>query len=876
MSKLKEKLTGKIVPFKPVKPKNDPLLEEFDKVRLCMDAAVSRFGELIFEAKEEEKKKEMKENFPVLKKLINSLLSGDKESQDRLLFFAHCMVELNSSGHYISRDYLIENALTILSHSAWKVSQLQYCLSEFQSDITSYFFMTYFLPKIGERVYWNTFVSELNNYEEDYVYKCLAEDLLAEYLIHFNETVMLAEEAVYKYGLVRYPQLIFGKDMPIEIGKEDSFHTNSSGKIVIPPYVNTFQSKEENSLVYLILFHHEMGHHLFRTFDVNLDPRIFDYQAFRVRYLRHTTHKGQLEITVEREGTEIKVNSFAKLLYLVKYPILLHFLHNIVDDGRIDANNIERFSGIAEDYRQIVEKHFEKRCKLEHSDLGTFLEAMLQYAIVGKTRNEVPAGLKAKFNKARKIMNEMDFGPETDGTDSMNVAIKLYNLVLEDFEQLVKNLSERELPESMMNSSTDSGKAPNLIMKDPPCKKQKRRPGVNPFDLINNDSEPGDNNGEDVPLEPTSEPNKKKNPENSSGEEGEEENKPGKKSDKKPEENDDEPKAENGSGEEGEKEKKPEKTGDNNPAGANPYGNLKTGEQGDANRNDRNTPTIFYYDGWDGFKQVFEEHRVEQLHADGKLLTYDPAEEEKIRRTFRKYAPKTGVLVRGTEDGDIDPELLSQYFLDLRAGKLEDMNFYQRVLYEQRDVATMVLVDLSGSALIVKPQILDSCAVLGVASDTLHDPLLIAGFSGDLGDEKFIVMKGIHEKDITSSEYSSNTPLGGPLRHCSYLMGNVYELKCKGFKQLFVITDGAANVGKNPVEDAKKAVEEAWKKYRINVMAFGILNQDGPVSYSEMEKYLESVFGAGNYFIITDKDVDNKFLHHYFERYYRKQVNKVR
>lgn len=730
--------------------------------------------------------------------------------EEILSYFIHAANELNEAGMQVSlKSELLPNINEILKHDVWKVEQLYNCVVLFEgNDLLCHLFLSEYIPRMSKNVYWKPFIDKLLEFDDKSAlaqFAFLGGTEVEKYIKQWDNTVVMADEAIHHFGLRQVPELELGVRMDLEIDPEGRFATNASGLVIVPPYVNEYETKGENMTHWLVSHTHEMGHHRWGTFTVSMHPDIFDYDGFGVKYVGHEFEGEKLVITVEKEGTRIKIKKFDDIFDLVESPGLLGFLHNVLDDGRIDANNITHYAGIAADYRKDCEHLFLKRKLLSGANLDTLLEAILQYAIMGKLRGTIPEKLENIFDRVKHHINHMEIGIDTNGTSSLNAAIKIYKIIEAELKNESKKFSSEHEPSPLRPSKTkiDGKNSPKITMQIPK-RGDKGRPGV--YTIIYA---------------------------------------------KKPEES------------------KPEQ------GGTTP--NVKPAPgQTHLGGKPVPKPRIAIYDGFDGEKFVAGEHVVHEENADGPEILPTRREAERIATIFRKYAPRRGVLVRGLAEGEHDDELFEAWCDQVASGILAEEKYYSAVVYEERDVATGVLVDLSGSTMAVRPQILQATTILTTASDILRDPLIVAGLSFDDGKERFIVMNGAQEKKLRSSNASGGTPIGGPLRHMCAKMKE-RGIKHKNFKQLFVITDGAANVGKNPIDDAAEAVQKA-RKDRINIFGIGIV--DGEVNRgsgpAEMRKYLEKVFGIGRYLIVSSTDVNNGYLHRYFEGYYRKTVRKIR
>jgi hypothetical protein len=172
----------------------------------------------------------------------------------------------------------------------------------------------------------------------------------------------------------------------------------------------------------------------------------------------------------------------------------------------------------------------------------------------------------------------------------------------------------------------------------------------------------------------------------------------------------------------------------------------------------------------------------------------------------------------------------------------------------------------------VLPPVLQSARSLAEVSMILKDPLLVAGLNQSQEGSEFLIMKDFLAQRITMAPLGGGwTPLAGPIRHFTAKM-NIPGIREKSFKQLFIFTDGDANVGEQPLEDAKMAVKEAWTKSRIKTFVIGIFVNDE--QKGKIEGLLDAIVGQGNYLLLSLKEVGR--MGTFFERYYRRLVSRLR
>lgn len=782
---------------------------------------------------------------------------------------------LEKNEMFVTRDELLGSLDKVLIHDAWRIYQMAALMCKFQprtrgqskppeeevngADLAAHLFLGKYADCMGADIVWEPFLAGLFKYDWD----SMAGELLFgtefdKYMSGEDRTVVMGREAMYALGLEMLPTMVMGKNLKVDIGSEVGFSTTVDGRINLSPYSNTYTidavrggllkrwlldahlpisirrqlppvreyieakyieatgkpltreavrelpeeyfeeemlptslliplTRSRNFVCYDVSAWHEIGHHMWKSFQVNMHPDVFDYESFRMRYVDHRREGGKCIIKVVKEKEdgeekgeeEIEISKFGQIIDLVKYPVLLLRLHNIMDDGRVDENNLDYARGLAADYDEDREFLYAKRPENLTDNFEVLMEAILQYGIMHKVKPELLAqmdeNMQKTFMEIKEIIDSIEIGAHTDGSDSMSASIKIYRIL------------DRELDLDEQAEKMKKQKGGNF-------RKSKTQ--------IDGENEP------ELDL-----------------------------FERKPE------------GEEGEEK--------------------KGGQQGTSVKAEGED--VYHYDGWDGEVLVRDEHPVRESRARGRAIEIDADEADRLEKIFRKYAPREGVYVRGLPDGDeIDAELLDEWLDAEEQGRIEPAEYYAEVVYEERDVATGVMVDLSGSTDKIRKQILRSCGTLGVASQTLKDPLLIAGFTtGDA--EEFIVMKDVHDDEIKNDPAGGGTPMGGPLRHMAFRM-NQPGMRHKGFKQIFMITDGEPNTGKAADEDAAKAVEDLHQIHRIQTFGIGIC--DGESDRKSMEEKFEKIFGFGNWVVVTKEEVDDGYLDVYFEQYYRRLMNR--
>jgi nitric oxide reductase activation protein len=195
---------------------------------------------------------------------------------------------------------------------------------------------------------------------------------------------------------------------------------------------------------------------------------------------------------------------------------------------------------------------------------------------------------------------------------------------------------------------------------------------------------------------------------------------------------------------------------------------------------------------------------------------------------------------------------------DLRTGAIPDPRINMRNLRKVRDLAVLVLLDLSESANDkvhgAEYSVLDlsreATVLLAEAMDGVGDPFAIHGFASDgRHDVQYFRFKdfGTAYDDHAKARLSGmtaqlSTRMGSAIRHAGTFLSRQPQSK----KLLIVVTDGEpADVDVRDPQylrlDAKKAVEELG---RSGIMTY-CMSLD-----THADEYVARIFGAKNYLVV--------------------------
>lgn len=242
------------------------------------------------------------------------------------------------------------------------------------------------------------------------------------------------------------------------------------------------------------------------------------------------------------------------------------------------------------------------------------------------------------------------------------------------------------------------------------------------------------------------------------------------------------------------------------------------------------------------------------------------------RRAFEQLKPEGLSMMRPWLEGDqFDYRALLDFAVDRKTGRIPSDRLYIKRDKRQRDVAVLILVDLSKStanhASGSSSRILDiEKEAVVLLSEALHvagDQFAVAGFSGAgrFGVE-YLRIKDFSEgldagvrRRINAIAPMRSTRMGAAIRHATQVLGNVPAR----VRVLLTLTDGFPNdVGYKQgyaVADTRKAVFEAHAKH-IYFKAI-VVNMAG-------DPNLDSLYGKFQHSLISDiKELPDRLLRIY-------------
>jgi len=224
-----------------------------------------------------------------------------------------------------------------------------------------------------------------------------------------------------------------------------------------------------------------------------------------------------------------------------------------------------------------------------------------------------------------------------------------------------------------------------------------------------------------------------------------------------------------------------------------------------------------------------------------------------IKRQFERIRLEQ-ILLRRQKDGDnVDLDAAVEAFSDRHAGLSPSERVFVRLRREKRDIATVFLIDLSGSTKgWINEMERAALLILSESMQVLQDRFAVYGFSGRTRKRcELLRIKGFDEPygeavkrrmaNLRAMEY---TRMGPPIRHITALLNGI-EARTR---LLITLSDGKPDdydgyKGDYGIEDTRQALLEAK---RAGVHPFCIT-----IDRAE-HSYLSHMYGAVNYVFIDD------------------------
>jgi len=243
-----------------------------------------------------------------------------------------------------------------------------------------------------------------------------------------------------------------------------------------------------------------------------------------------------------------------------------------------------------------------------------------------------------------------------------------------------------------------------------------------------------------------------------------------------------------------------------------------------------------------------------------------------VRQVFELLKPEGLKILRQWTEGDaFDYRALLDYVMDRRAGRMPSDRLYIKRLKEERDIAVLILVDMSrstanqvaGTSATVLDVEKESLVLFCEALDVLGDTFAIAGFSGTgrLGVDYYRIkdfddpLDQTMRRKIGAMVPQRSTRMGAAIRHATAQMDQAPSK----VRLLLILGDGFPNdldyKQQYAIADTRKAVLEAHSR-NIHVKAMTVNIAADPK--------LDDLYGNHHHNVISDvRELPDKLLRVY-------------
>ena len=232
-----------------------------------------------------------------------------------------------------------------------------------------------------------------------------------------------------------------------------------------------------------------------------------------------------------------------------------------------------------------------------------------------------------------------------------------------------------------------------------------------------------------------------------------------------------------------------------------------------------------------------------------------------VRERFERLRARRARLPRQRDGEELDLAAVVRALVDVRSGHGGDDRLYLAVHPARREMAILLLVDVSGSTdtfVTSSLQVIDvekiALLLAAEALDALGDRYAMHAFSGKgaMG-VRVTTIKGFADRNgptvrgrIAALKPEANTRLGAAIRHATALL----DAQTAGHRLLLILSDGQPNdvdayQGPYGIEDSRQAIMEARAR---DVFPF-CLTVD-----REDSEYLRRIFGPAGYAILPRPD----------------------
>jgi nitric oxide reductase NorD protein len=267
--------------------------------------------------------------------------------------------------------------------------------------------------------------------------------------------------------------------------------------------------------------------------------------------------------------------------------------------------------------------------------------------------------------------------------------------------------------------------------------------------------------------------------------------------------------------------------------------------------NEWNFKRQYYHKNW----CVLRELEIEPEYDDFVAITLEKHKGllKSLRHTFEILRGEDKLLKKQVHGDDVDIDALVEAYADVKSGMEMTDRLFTKMHKEERNVAVIFMVDMSGSTKgWINEAERESLILLCEVIQILGDRFAIYGFSGMTRTrcELFKIKAFDEEYDdeikgrISNIQPKDYTRMGVFIRHMTRLFSEIDA----STKLLITISDGKPDDydtyrGEYGVEDTRQALYEA---HRDGIHPYCITIDE------EAREYLPHMYGAANYSVIDD------------------------
>jgi len=277
-----------------------------------------------------------------------------------------------------------------------------------------------------------------------------------------------------------------------------------------------------------------------------------------------------------------------------------------------------------------------------------------------------------------------------------------------------------------------------------------------------------------------------------------------------------------------------------------------------------------HYSEWDYNTHTFKPDWVslyESIHPNANAADIDTILDKhkslakQLKKILDMLKPQQYMRVRYQEEGsELDLDIAIRSLIDYKCGAQPDPRINMSYKHDGRDIAVMLLLDLSaslnetpeGSDQSILQLSQEAVSLLAWTIEQLGDKYAIAGFHSDTRHNvRYYHIKGYSEHfddsvkaRLAAMEAGFSTRMGAAIRHAAHYL----EAQKADKKLLLILTDGEpsdidVDDEQYLIHDTKKAVDEISSK--------------GMYSYcisldKKADDYIQDIFGTGGYTVIDN------------------------